>query len=351
MNSNLENNILVLRKETKFEDAILLLDNNGTGVLPVVDKNMTFIGLITDGDIRKAILNKNLDLEHIINKNPFKMSINSRKQQRIQYLKKIQRRQLPLVDHNNKFVEIFTFDSLEYNLKNNVVVIMAGGLGSRLGELTKNTPKPMLKVGEKPILELIIENFVSCGFNKFYISVNYLSEKIKNYFEDGNKWGINISYIEETKKLGTAGALSLINDKINEPFLVSNGDVLTTIDFDELLKFHIDMNSEATMCANEMNYEIPYGVIKENNNRIQEIIEKPKYKYLINAGIYILNPSIISKIEYNKYLDMPSLIDKVNNKFCYKIDDYWVDIGQKKDYEKVNIDSKFDYPGEHKSEI
>lgn len=344
-NNSLNYNVLILEDGTKFEEAIRLLDDNGNGVLPVVDINNQFIGLITDGDIRKSILNKNLDLEHIINKNPYKMSINSTKYQRIQYLKKIQRRQLPLVNENNEFIEVFTFDSLEYNLRDNPVVIMAGGLGSRLGELTKDTPKPMLRIGKKPILELIVENFISYGFSKFYFSVNYLSHVIKDYFGDGSKFGIEIVYIEEERKLGTAGALSLIKDKIDMPFIVSNGDVLTTIEFDKLLDFHVENSSDATMCVREMFYQVPYGVIKEDNGKIQEIIEKPTKKFLINAGIYVLSPSVLNKITYNEYFDMPNLFEKLGNAFCYKIDDYWVDIGQKKDYEKVTLDSQFGYKG------
>ncbi|RXI36541.1 nucleotidyl transferase [Malaciobacter mytili] len=342
-NKGFNYNVLILENDTKFEEAIKLLDDNGTGVLPVVDINNQFVGLITDGDIRKSILNKNLDLEHIINKNPYKMNISSTKHQRIQYLKKIQRRQLPIVNENNEFIEIFTFDSLEYNLRDNPVVIMAGGLGSRLGELTKDTPKPMLKIGKKPILELIVENFIAYGFSKFYFSVNYLSHIIKDYFGDGSKFGIEISYIEEEKKLGTAGALSLIEDKIDVPFIVSNGDVLTTIEFDKLLDFHIENNSNATMCVREMIYQVPYGVIKENYNKITEIVEKPTNKFLINAGIYVLSPTVLTKIAYNEYFDMPKLFEKLDNVFCYKIDDYWIDIGQKKDYEKVNLDSQFNY--------
>ncbi|MBY0540642.1 MAG: CBS domain-containing protein, partial [Campylobacterales bacterium] len=160
------NNRLILNNETKFNDAIKLLDLNGNGVLPVVDEDEKLLGLITDGDIRKAILNNHLDLEHIINKNPHKLHVDTSKNQIINYLKKIHRRHIPLVDDENRFVKVFTLDEIDFNLKPNWVVIMAGGLGTRLGELTKDTPKPMLKVGAKPIVEHIIDMFVSHGFTK-----------------------------------------------------------------------------------------------------------------------------------------------------------------------------------------
>ena len=231
-------NKLVLKGHSQFDEAISLLDENGNGVLPVVDENNKFIGLITDGDIRKAILNKTLDLEHIINKNPFKLDSKSSINERYQFLKSIRRRHLPLVDSKGIYVELFVMDDLEFNSKPNSVVIMAGGLGSRLGELTKNTPKPMLHVGSKPILENILENFIEYGFHKFYISVNFKSDKIIKYFGDGKKWGVVIKYLHEDQKLGTAGALSLIDEDLQESVLVTNGDVITTLNYDDLLEYH-----------------------------------------------------------------------------------------------------------------
>jgi len=333
-------NKLIFKDNSTFEEAIRLLDDNGNGVLPVVDGDNKFIGLVTDGDIRKAILNNQLDLEHIINKNPYKLGINTSKQQRVQYLKKILRRQLPIVDEDNRFVEIFTFDDIEFNLITNPVIIMAGGLGTRLGELTKDTPKPMLKVGDKPILEQIIINFVKEGFYRFYISVNYLSEVIKDYFGDGTSLGIEIKYIEEKERLGTAGALSLIADEVEEDIIVSNGDVLTQVNFNQFLKYHLEKGSDATMCVREISHNVPYGVVECLDNKLISIKEKPKYSFNINAGIYALSPKILKKIEYSKYLDMPTLFEKTNDKYIFSINDYWIDIGQKDDYVQANIDAK-----------
>jgi len=335
-------NKLVLNQDINFDEAIKLLDKNGNGVLPVVDENNIFIGLITDGDIRKAILNKKLDLEHIINKSPYQLNIKSSKIQRIQYLKKIKRRQIPLVDNNNKFISLFTLDEVEFNRKENAVVVMAGGLGTRLGELTKDIPKPMLHVGDKPILETIIEKFIEFGFYKFYLSVNYKKEVIKNYFERGEKLGIEIIYLEEDKRLGTGGALSLIEEKLDETVIVTNGDVLTNIDFDSLLEFHKTKKSEATMCVREYEHIIPYGVIETDESKITALSEKPKMKFNINTGIYVLSPSSIEKIPKNEFYDLPTLfsdlIELGTTPLSYQLSDYWIDIGRVEEFERAQKD-------------
>ena len=185
------NNKLILNDNIQFGDAIKMLDENGNGILPVVDENNLFVGLITDGDIRKAILNKCLDLEHIINKNTYKLNINSSENMIKNYLRRINRRHLPLVDDDDQYIKLFTLNDSEFDLKKNWVVIMAGGLGTRLGELTKNTPKPMLKVGGKLMIEHVIDMFVLHGFTKFMISVNYKSAVIKDYFKVPDRGSVN----------------------------------------------------------------------------------------------------------------------------------------------------------------
>lgn len=337
--------VLILKGDNTMEEAIRLLDENGNGVLPVVDLDNNFVGLITDGDVRKALINKNLNLDHIINRNPYKLNISQSRSQIVSFLKKIYRRQIPLVDDNNKFIKIFTLDELEFNLKPNWVVIMAGGLGSRLGELTRDIPKPMLKVSNRPMMEHIIKMFVSYGFTKFMISVNYKSEIIKDYFLDGSQLGIQIKYLEETKKLGTGGALSLIEQELHEPFFVTNGDVISTMDYEKLLMFHNGVNSCATMCVRKDTYQVPYGVIEFDENRdIIDIKEKPIIEFFINTGIYVFNPEVLQYIPSNEYFDLPNLFSvlKTNKQIVksYEVDDYWIDIGNRKDFERINMDYK-----------
>ncbi|AXH14493.1 nucleotidyl transferase [Malaciobacter mytili LMG 24559] len=332
---------IILTKQTTFRDALEKLDKNGNGVLAVVDKSNKLIGIITDGDVRRAILNNNLNLEQVINKNPFSLHINSSKIQIINFLKKIHRRHIPLVDDENKFIKMFTLDEIDFNLKPNWVVIMAGGLGTRLGDLTKNTPKPMLKVGSKPMLEHIIDTFVGYGFTKFILSVNYKAEVIKDYFKDGSSLGIKIIYLEEKTRLGTGGSLSLIDFEIDEPFFVTNGDVLSPFNYEDLLEFHKNNKSNATMCIRKHSYQIPYGVIEvDKDKNIIEMKEKPINEFFINTGIYVLNSSVIKYIPKNTFYDLPSLFDELRKRKkiikSFEISDYWIDMGKPSDYNEIN---------------
>ena len=338
-------NPLVLTDKTILKDAIRLLDKQGYGVLPVVDSSNTLCGLITDGDIRRALLNDQLDIEHVINTNPKTMNGTTTLEQRKQLLKQLHRRHMPIVDHNMKYLHMFMLDEIDFNIKPNVVVIMAGGLGSRLGRLTKETPKPMLKVGSKPILQTILEMYIEKGFQTFYFSVNYKKEQIIEYFASGENWGVEIRYLIEDKRLGTGGALSLIKEKLEHPFVVSNADVFTNVDYDVLLAQHEDESTVATMCVRNYEHSIPYGVIKTKGNSIVAMEEKPTYDFLINSGVYLLNPEVLTVVPKNTFYDLPTLFEKLmeEGKKCstFTIDDYWVDIGLVDEYE--NIREKFGY--------
>lgn len=328
---------LTLTKNTSLNEAILLLDKSGEGVLPVVNSNKKFIGIVTDGDIRKAILDNKFELENVINKKPYTLSINSSKIERLNFLKKIKRRHLPLLNDEGELAEIFTLDSFEFNNYSNWVVIMAGGLGTRLGNLTKDTPKPMLPLANKPILEHIMNSFIHHGFRNFIFCLNYKGELIKDYFGKGDKWGVNIEYIEENKRLGTGGALSLINFDIKEPIIVTNGDVLTSHSFEALMRFHCEHKALATMCVREISNKIPYGLIDfDQNNNIIDLKEKPEQNFYINAGIYVLESKVLKKIPKDTYFDLPTLFkDLIKNKQivkCYNISSFWIDIGTKANY-------------------
>ncbi|MCK5092436.1 MAG: nucleotidyltransferase family protein, partial [Gammaproteobacteria bacterium] len=331
---------LILDENTSFHSAIQLLDDCGNGVLPVVDKTGKFIGLITDGDVRRALLNDHLDLEHIINKNPYKLNINTTKQQRLQFLKTIRRRHLPLIDDDGNYMDIFVLDDLEFNSKPNHVVIMAGGLGSRLGNLTEDTPKPMLSVGGMPILEIILNSFIDHGFTKYYFSVNYKKEKIIDYFGNGEKWGVQINYLNETQRLGTGGSLSLIEGSIDHPLIIINGDVLTSLDFDKLLEFHLKKKAEATLCVIQHEFNLPYGVVESSDAQLVTLKEKPTVAVDINAGIYVLNPDVIKYVPENTFYDIPTLFEELllrkHKTSIYNIRDAWIDIGRSEDYMRAN---------------
>jgi dTDP-glucose pyrophosphorylase len=322
---------LVLDESSEFYDAIKKLDENGDGVLPIIDCEGYFVGLITDGDVRRAVLNKHLDLDSIVNKYPYKLTTESTIGERKSYLKQIRRRHLPIIDNNNRLVEIFTLDSIDFHIIPNPVVIMAGGLGTRLGVLTKNTPKPMLQVGGKPLLETILTSFIEYGFHKFYISVNYKKEIIMEYFGNGSKWGIDIDYLIEDTRLGTAGSLSLIKEKHTDPIIVTNGDVITSMSYEGLLMHHFEQKSKATMCIIEYEHIVPYGVVEVENHKITSLTEKPKVLFNINTGIYVLDPDVIQNIPKDTFYNMPALFEDVSKreqKACaYLLNEYWVDVG------------------------
>ena len=332
---------LILTNDTSFKDAIAVLDENGNGFLSIVDSDDHLIGILTDGDVRRAILNDISDINDIINKTPTTVPAGTTRAQMVSMLKDMHRRHMPVIDDEGRLLEVVSLDEVEFNHKPNTVVIMAGGLGSRLGELTKETPKPMLHVGDKPMLVHIIESFNDYGFTDIIISVNFKAEKIKSYFGDGSKFGVKIKYIEEKERLGTAGALSLLDEKPELPFFLINGDVLTAVNYEKLLEYHNKNSADATMCIRGYDHEVPYGVIStDDQNNILELQEKPINTYYVNSGVYVLSPEVLDYIPQNKYYDMPSLFKELvdNHKVAktYHLTDYWIDVGNPVDYETAN---------------
>ncbi|MDH4101509.1 MAG: nucleotidyltransferase family protein, partial [Nitrospirota bacterium] len=249
--------------------------------------------------------------------------------------------QVPIVDSEGRVVGIELLDEiLHAETFDNAVVLMAGGLGSRLRPLTDDTPKPLLKVGNKPILETIIENFMEYGFNRFFISINYKGEKIEEYFGDGARWGADITYMRETDRMGTAGALAGLAGKIDKPVFVMNGDLLTRVNFKQLMKFHVEQKGAATMCVRNYDLQVPYGVVTTDRYRLLSIEEKPSQRFFVNAGIYVIEPEVIGLIPQNTYFDMPELFKKLvemkKEAAVFLIREYWLDIGRFDDLERAN---------------
>ena len=330
----------LLKDNSTVNDLISALDQSGNGAVAIVDSNNKLVGLTTDGDLRKALLNDTLSLSNIINKSVTSITDDSSINEKISLMKKIHRRHLPIVTNDGHFKELFCLDDLNFNIKPNYVVIAAGGLGKRLGDLTQNTPKPMISLNGKPILEHIIMLLKHHGYSKFLVSVNFKSEQIISYFGDGKKLGCEIQYLEETKRLGTAGALSLIKEKLLHPFFVINGDILSSVDFDEILKTHISTKSFATLSSRKIKNKLDYGIIDTNEDgQVISISEKPTFDFQINAGIYIFNPKVVDYVKPNCYLDMPNLFRKIislgHKVQSYEITDYWIDVGQKNDLYKA----------------
>lgn len=324
-------------------EAIKIIDNSAVQIALVVNQQKNILGTVTDGDIRRAILqgiSLEKNIEMIMNPNPTVAREIQEKYSILAKMKAQSLQQIPIVNEDGVVVGMEVLkDLIRSTTKPNSVVLMVGGLGSRLRPLTNNCPKPLLKIGSKPILETILENFIEYGFENFYFAVNYRAEMIKKYFGDGSKFGVKIQYLNEEKRMGTAGALSLLTATQKEPILIMNGDLLTKVNFQHLLDFHISHESKATMCVREYSYQIPYGVIEINKGQIVHMKEKPVCSSFVNAGIYVLNSDILEMIPQDTFFDMPDLFNKIiEQKFmtaAFPIREYWMDIGQVDDFEKA----------------
>jgi len=339
-------NALVTSDQT-IEQAITVIDKSGLKVALVVDAQRHLLGLVTDGDVRRGLL-KHLALGasvvEIMQANPVTCGVQEPRAEVLRQMRQRGVEQIPILDDEGRITGLQTLQELNQpQALGNSVVLMAGGIGSRLRPLTQDCPKPMLKVGAKPLLETIIESFAEHGFQNFFLSVNYLASMVKDYFEDGQEWGVNIRYLEEDAPLGTAGALGLIpQESLTLPAIVMNGDILTRVNFAALLKFHQQHQAAATMCVREWQYQVPYGVVNSDGHRIVGITEKPVERYFVNAGIYVLDQAAFSLIRPGEYLDMPTLFNQLieqRQETClFPIREYWLDIGQHNDFERANRD-------------
>jgi len=335
---------VLLSPSSTIKEALRTINSGAMQIALVVDEDEKLLGTLTDGDIRRALLDDiQLDssIALIINKNPTICSLEDTKEKilDIAVLKKIY--QIPIVDSDGKLVGIEEVDELlKQKVKINRVVLMVGGLGTRLRPLTDHTPKPMLKVGNKPILETIITSFKKYGFINIILCVSYKSEIIEEYFKDGSEFGVNIEYIHENKRMGTAGALSLVRDKLNESFFVMNGDLLTNINFERMMEYHISNASVATMGVREYDFQVPYGVVNVQGKDILSIEEKPMHKFFVSGGVYVLNEKVLEFIPDDEFYDIPTLFEKIIEKelksISFPIREYWLDIGRMEEYEKAN---------------
>lgn len=337
---------ILIAPHNSIRDALLKIDAVGAQMVLVTDEERKLLGTLSDGDIRRGLL-KGLLLSDAVEKcmfrNPYTAKFGDCPDSILANMRRKRLHQMPIVDATNKIVGLEVLD--DYLLpaaRENWIVLMVGGMGTRLGELTKTTPKPMLNVGDKPLLETIVCNFLDQGFRNFYFSVNYMAEVIEQHFGDGERFGAQIRYLKESKRLGTAGSLSLLPELPVEPLIVANGDLLANIDYAHMLDGHIDTDVVGTMGVSEYEFQIPYGVVREVNGIIHKIEEKPVHKSLISAGVYVLSPSALGFVPNDTFFDMPSLFEALiaqNLKTCtYKVHGYWLDIGRIPDYQKANAD-------------
>lgn len=334
---------LIVSEQQTLLETMRLIDETSLQFAIVLNEEDVLLGTVTDGDIRRGILRgEGLDvaISSVMNTTPFTAIQGQSFTAYKQLMKQKKLKQLPIVDKQNKVIDVLFIDAIDICSNKNEVILMLGGLGTRLRPLTENIPKPMLKVGSKPIVETIVDGFKQYGYTNFTFCVNYKKEVIQSYFQHGAAFGVHIHYVEEQKRMGTAGALSLLTQRPTEPFFVMNGDLLTQVNFDQLMQFHLEQDAVATMCVREYEYQIPYGVIETNGTDLVAIKEKPVHRSFVNAGIYVLSPKVFDYIPNDEFYDMPTLFEKLIEEqlktAVFPIHEYWLDIGQMDDFQRAN---------------
>lgn len=330
---------LFVSDEASLRDAIAALERNHQGVIIVADAQRKAAGLLTDGDVRRLVL-RNISLDEPardhVNANFLFWPVDAPREAAFAVLRQRHIRHLPVLDAGGQVMDIILLDQVSFQRFDNEVVIMAGGLGTRLRPYTEDCPKPMLEVGGKPMLEHILENLVSQGFSRFWICLNYLGDVISNHFGDGKRWGAEIRYVREERRLGTAGALALLDPPPRKPFVLVNGDVLTRVNYRHLLEFHETRRARATMSVRPYEVQLPYAVVDVQGHLVAGMAEKPVKSFLVNAGIYCLDPELLSLLERGEPLDMPDLLDRARQAghpvVAFPVHEDWMDVGRPDDY-------------------
>ncbi len=329
-----------------IRQAMVIIDGSGAQIGLVVDEANRLLGAVTDGDIRRAIL-RSASLEDpvagIMNRSPVTGPQGASRDEALSLMQARGVRQLALLDAQGHVVDLKLFDEVvETAPRDNWVVLQAGGMGTRLRPLTSDLPKPMLRVGKRPILETILLSYRSAGFRRFFISVNYKRESIKEHFADGSAWGVRIEYLEEDERLGTAGALGLLPQVPTAPVVVMNGDLLTNLNFAQLVDFHTASAAKATVCVHEYDVQIPFGVVEVEGASLLAIREKPVHTFFVNAGVYVLDPDVVAQVARGQHLDMPGLLEGLiaqgHKPAVFPIREYWLDIGRVDDFVKANME-------------
>lgn len=337
---------------TSISEVMSCIDRNGKGIALVVDPEHRLIGTVTDGDIRHAIL-AGMNLSGMITElldckadspyaHPITATAGTSYTELLRLMRKHVIRHIPLVDANGYVVDLVTSEELlSYNTLPVRAVIMAGGYGKRLQPLTNETPKPMLHVGGRPIIEWVIEGLRRAGIHHITVTVCYKAELITQYFGDGRNFGVQIEYIHENELSGTAGALALL-PPWHQPLLVINGDILTRVNFQAMLYYNQEHKADMTVAVREYHFQVPYGTVEIENTRIKRLSEKPSLRFFVNAGIYLLEPFVQSYITKGKFLDMTDLILHLladsRSVIGFPIREYWIDVGQHADYEQAKAD-------------
>ncbi|WP_186647694.1 nucleotidyltransferase family protein [Fluviispira vulneris] len=359
-------NEAVLSSRSTLMDCLASLTKSGLLIVCISSAaDSKLLGILTDSDIRRALLrgaSLNDFSEKWMNVNPVIGSFNSSANQLFDLAHRVGKREIPLVDDFGKIVDIYILGLHDIRFSDNVndeiqlnkcfsnyIFILAGGLGTRLKSIINDRPKPLAVVGGKPIIETLVNRAYKQGFKNFYISTNYLANQIEEFLSTSKFADLNFHFVREKIALGTAGSIGLINNFITEPLIVCNADILSNIQYNKILEEHEKNRAEITCVVRPFQYKVPYGVVEIGYNNIMSLSEKPTLNFLVNAGIYVLNPDITRLINSNKYLDMTDFI-----KMCisdgkkvipYLLHEYWIDIGHPEEYLKANSEYHLYFKG------
>ena len=343
---------LIISSDTSILHAIETLNKTSLQILLVVDRDLRLLGTVTDGDIRRGILRGlglDTSVDNAMNTQPITISCDLNRDAALSLMRSKSIHCVPVIDKTRRVVGLETETRLLWQgIEDTWIVLMAGGLGMRLRPLTESIPKPLLDVNGKPMLEHIIGRFAEQGFRRFVLSVNYKSEMIKDRFGDGVGHGVEISYVEEDKPLGTGGALSLLPTKgISENIIVMNGDLLTTLNFRQLLDFHKTHGGVATMAVRDYSIRVPYGVVRVDGEYFVDVVEKPAHSYFVNAGIYVIGSNQLQHIPKAMFFDLPDLFGLLKSQgkkvTVFPLREEWRDIGSFQDYEQAQSDAMEQY--------
>lgn len=339
---------LIITENINLKDSLKLMDKGSSKILFVVDDKEKLIGTLSDGDVRRAVLNGqdlSITVSEVMNRKPVSIKAGEEdKLQELMIVKEIQT--IPVIDAVGKIIDIkhwhklLTKQPVNYTQVNIPLVIMAGGQGSRLEPFTKVLPKPLIPINDNTILEVILNEYLKFGISQVYLTVNYKANMIRSYFEY-SKIKYNIEFIEENKPLGTAGALKLLKGKINSPFFVSNCDIIIHEDYSKIYDFHKAGEYDLTLVASVQHHTIPYGVCTiKNGGELDEIIEKPEYDFFVNTGMYLLNPDALDLIPEDTFFHITHLIASMQQQGkkigVYPVSEKsWTDVGQWHEYQKA----------------
>ncbi|MEL0137149.1 MAG: nucleotidyltransferase family protein [Halieaceae bacterium] len=329
----------VISEHATFQQAFQNLNDVAIKLCICADEEGGLIGLITDGDLRRGLL-RGLSMEdsvaEVINRNPLVVPENTDWTVVRALMRANKVAQVPSVDDEGHVVGLYLWDELGPSEDHDhVMVLMVGGLGKRLRPYTESCPKPMLEIAGKPMLQHIVERARNQGFRRFIFCLNYFGEMIRDFFGDGRQFGINVEYVEESEPLGTAGALSLISGVLTKNFVVSNGDVLTDIDYAELLSFLNQHGAKAVMAVKLHEWTNPFGVVEMDGLDITGFSEKPVMRSHVNAGVYALSPSALETLRAGEYCDMPTIFERLaaggDRVVAYPMYEPWLDVGKPAD--------------------